>query len=77
MSAYLPCMEIEDSSCLDEDEVVTKYFYPGYTNLETVAFISDVHNWKSAFLPSKGLEKEILNEAIRVLLLLKIYRRYC
>ena len=42
MPAYLPCMEIEG---LAEDEVIIKYFYQGYTNLEIVAFINDVHNW--------------------------------
>ena len=50
-------MEIEDSSCLDEDEVGTKYFYPGYTNLETVAFISDVHNWNISLSTLKRLRK--------------------
>ena len=57
MSAYPPCMEIEDSSCLDEDEVVTRYFYQGYTNLETVAFINDVHNWNISLSTPKKLRK--------------------
>ena len=38
------CMEIEGSSCLDEDEVITKDLHQGYTNLEIVAFINDVRN---------------------------------
>eukprot|EP00112_Aurelia_sp_Birch-Aquarium-sp1_P002154 Seg1232.24 transcript_id=Seg1232.24/GoldUCD/mRNA.D3Y31 product="hypothetical protein" protein_id=Seg1232.24/GoldUCD/D3Y31 len=40
MPAYLPCL---DSNRTEEDDMIVGYFIQGYTNLEIVAFINDVH----------------------------------
>ena len=41
--AYLPCIGMGDSNRIEEDEMIVGYFIQGYTNLEIVAFINDVH----------------------------------
>ena len=44
MPAYLPFMGMGDPSCLDDDEILMNYFIKGYTNLDIVAFINNLHD---------------------------------
>ena len=56
MPTYLLCMGIGDSTHFEEDEVILGYFTQGYTNLEIVAFINDVHGWKISLSTLKRRE---------------------
>ena len=50
-------MEIEGSRCLDEDEMIMKYFYQDYTNLEIVAFINDIQSTLKTRLTQMNLNR--------------------
>ena len=59
MPAYLPCLGMGDSSRLDEGEMIIKYCYQGYRNLEIMAFINNLHEWNISLSTLKRRLREM------------------